>query len=76
MKDEKIYQEQFTKGFNDGYLMGKYEPELYEKVKKPEKIEQPYFSGLDKGYRQCQREMFLANLKNSRKLNEQLKPRM
>lgn len=75
MMKEKDYEALYTQGYNQGYLLSRFEPDLYKKVIQAGNTEQPYFKGMQQGHQQCQRELFLANLKNSRKLNEQMKNR-
>lgn len=73
MMNEKEYEALYLKGFNDGYLLSRFKPDLYNKISKAGDNEQPYFNGLQQGHRQVQRELFQQSLKDSRRLNEQLK---
>ena len=75
MMNDKEYEALYLKGFNDGYLLSRFKPDLYNKISKAGDNDQPYFNGLQQGHRQVQRELFQQNLKNSRRLNEQLKHR-
>jgi hypothetical protein len=76
MINEKEYQERFTKGFNEGYLLSRFEPQVYEQVMQKADSDNPYFRGMSDGHRKHEREVFESNLRNSRRLNEQLKPKM
>lgn len=78
MTNDKEYEALYAKGFNDGYLLSKFKPDLYRQISTAGDKDQPYFTGLQQGHRQVQREVFLQSLKDSRQLNEELKhkPRM
>lgn len=46
----------FTKGFNDGYKLAKFSPELFEKLKDSLSAEKEYDSGILAGAEQWQKE--------------------
>lgn len=73
MMNDKEYEALYVKGFNDGYLLSRFEPDLYKKISNAGDKEQPYFNGLQQGHRQVQKELFRQSLNDSRQLNEELK---
>ncbi|HEY1011008.1 MAG TPA: hypothetical protein VGE58_12895 [Daejeonella sp.] len=73
MTNDKEYEALYAKGFNDGYLLSKYKPDLYRQISTTGNAEHPYFNGLQQGHRQVERELFLQSLQDSRQLNEELK---
>jgi|GEM_PF-1971679 len=74
--DEKQYELLLSKGYSNGYLLSRFEPELYTKIVSGCDESKPYFAGMIMGQKAAEREMFLENLTNTRKINEQLKPKM
>lgn len=64
-------EEKYKKGFNNGYLLAKHEPELLNKIIKERNPENEYFSGLMLGRKEYEREKMKAHLKeNDTKENE------
>lgn len=45
----KTPEELIQKGFNDGYLLAKYQPELAAKLAKQQNEQSPYYTGLVSG---------------------------
>jgi hypothetical protein len=74
--DEKKYEEQYSKGYNDGYLLSRFEPDLYKKINSVADTEGPYFQGLKAGNQAMERDLLLQNMKQTREHREQQKPRM
>jgi hypothetical protein len=62
MKEEQLY----TKGFNDGYLMSKHEPELLAKLLKSPNDNSEYFQALKDGSKQHEKEKDLEEIKRMR----------
>lgn len=77
MEDQEKEQ-RYTNGFNDGYLLSRFEPQLMEKIGKQSMEGNPYFEGMTAGSRLYQQEKFLQQLEKSRenmKQNHTPKPR-
>jgi len=50
-------EELFSRGFNNGYLIAKYEPELASKLNFPDDDKNTYIKGLSGGKKQYEQEM-------------------
>jgi capsule polysaccharide export protein KpsE/RkpR len=74
--DDKKFEEQYTNGYNDGYLLSRFEPDLYKKISSVADTEAPYFQGLKAGNQALQRELLVQHMKHTREQNQQQKPRM
>lgn len=72
MEEQQDYTA-FTKGYNDGYLLSKYEPALLKEVMKTPQQDNPQFEGMLSGQRAQERKQFLDNVQNIRMLQEQRK---
>lgn len=56
-------EELYKKGFNNGYLLAKHEPELINKLMKESNPGNEYFDGLRLGKKEYEREKMMAQLK-------------
>lgn len=71
------YEEQFNKGYNDGYLLSRFEPDTLKIVMDNPEKDSPYFKGVTSGKTKHEHDLFLENRQKSRAINEQVrKPRM
>ena len=75
--EEKKYEQLYTKGFNEGYLISRFEPELAKKITKASDDENPYRKGLFAGKTCHERELFMQNLEKSRAVSKEVnRPKM
>lgn len=75
--EEKKYEELYTKGFNEGYLISRFEPELSKKIANAPDTDNPYLKGLFAGKTTHERELFLQNLEKSRAVSRDVhRPKM
>tara|TARA_R110002020_G_scaffold304454_1_gene520195 strand:- start:424 stop:660 length:237 start_codon:yes stop_codon:yes gene_type:complete len=72
--EEKI-SEKYVKGFNDGYIISKHEPELMEKLLESEIPDQEYKKALEAGERQNQKEMLINQMKHQTQSKNKSKDR-
>lgn len=63
-------QEQYTEGFNNGYLLAKYEPKLLTKLLKQLVPSGDYLEGLFSGKEECEREYTLSQLNELARLRD------
>lgn len=63
---EQEKEQRYTNGFNDGYLLSRFEPKLMEKISKQSMEGNAYFEGMTAGSKVYQQESFLQQLKESR----------
>lgn len=69
----------FQKGFNDGYQMARFEPELMKSLLKSSKHnpDSEYFAGLENGGKQYEKEQFKQKMTTASKdkdLNKGIEP--
>lgn len=57
-------EQQFIKGFNNGYLLAKHEPELVEKLLISKNENNEYYKGISEGKKQHEIEKVRARLKS------------
>ena len=75
--DEKQKDARFTKGYNEGYLLSRFEPDLLKKITQKSKEYDPRFEGITAGRRAHERELFLEKLQKSRAMQQWIRrPRM
>ncbi len=75
--EDSQFEEQFTKGYNNGYLLSHYEPGLMNKLSLSGGDENPYIKGMGEGKRAHERELFLENVEKSRAMTQENKrPKM
>lgn len=72
--EEKI-SEKYVKGFNDGYIISKHEPELMEKLLESEIPDQEYKKALEAGERQNRKEMLINQMKDQTQSKNKSKDR-
>lgn len=59
-------EKNYTKGFNAGYLLEKHEPELIKQIMAaPQGKENDYFTGLQDGKKQYDKEKFITQMKQA-----------
>jgi hypothetical protein len=59
-------EKNYIKGFNAGYLLNQHEPELMKQIlASPNDRESDYFSGLQEGKKQHDKEKILAQMKQA-----------
>ena len=76
MEDEQ-YQQLYKSGFNDGYLLSQYKPDLLKQIVNGNKSESPYLKGVSAGQQTHERQLFLQSLKNVKVMNEEVRrPKM
>lgn len=76
MDDDKVYEQKLTKGFNDGYLLSRFDPDLYKQIMRDANKEHPYFKGMVAGQVEVQKEVFRQMLQQSRQKPQERKPKM
>lgn len=62
-------EKQFTKGFNNGYFIAKYQPDLFGKIEKNNNLANEYFQGLVSGKNEHEKEkkmVYMNELKNKK----------
>jgi hypothetical protein len=77
MEDNEKDQ-RYINGFNDGYLLSRFEPQLMKKIGRQSMEGNPYFEGMTTGAKVYEQEKFLQQLGKSRenmKHNHTPKPR-
>lgn len=57
-------EKQFIKGFNNGYFIAKYQPDLFEKLEKISNPDNEYFQGLLSGKKEYTTEKNILLLKD------------
>lgn len=75
MEDNKT-EERYINGYNDGYLLSRFEPDLLKKISKQPIEGNPYFDGMAAGSKAHARELFMENLQKSRAIQQDHKPKM
>ena len=73
--DEKQREETFIKGYNEGYLLSRFEPGLLKDVMKAKRENDPHFDGIKAGQKAHEKELFKENLNKARGVNERDKNR-
>jgi hypothetical protein len=56
----------FTKGFNNGYLIAKYQPDLFEKIEKSSNSGNEYFKGMLSGKKEYDHEKKIIRFANEK----------
>jgi len=56
----------FTKGFNNGYLLAKYQPDLFEKIEKSSNPANEYFKGMLSGGKEYEHEKKIIRLEDQK----------
>lgn len=74
--DNKEHDQLFTEGYNSGYILSKYEPQLFKKVLTSSNAQNVYFSGMQAGGQAHATELFRESVQKSRALTEGHKPKM
>ena len=74
--EDKEFEQRISDGYNNGYLLSRFEPTLYKQLTNNCDKEQPYFKGMIEGHRVHEQEIFLKGLQHSKQMQEQSKPRM
>lgn len=72
-EEEELNQEEYQRGYNEGYIVAKYEPELLKQYDLSEKnsIGDPYITGIINGKSQYERESILEQIKKSKELQRE-----
>lgn len=73
--ENQEFEQKYIDGYNNGYLLSRFEPALYKQISSQCDKEQPYFQGMIEGHRAHEQELFLKNLEHSRQLRQQMKPK-
>lgn len=74
--DDKQQEQQYTNGYNNGYILSRFEPQLYKQVTAHCDSDKPYFKGMIEGHKAHEQELFLKNLEQSRKVRGEARPKM
>lgn len=61
---------QFIRGFNSGYLLSKHDPDLLNSLLKSQNNDSEYIQAMILGKKEHDRELLLAQLKQSQKSNQ------
>jgi len=74
--ENKEQEQLYTEGYNNGYLLNRFEPELYKKLMEGQQDKNIYFEGMREGGKAQAAELFLENLQKGRDMSEKPGPRM
>lgn len=74
--ENKENDQLFTEGYNSGYILSKYEPQLLKKLLASSDAQNAYFSGMQSGGQAHATELFRESVQKSRTLTEGHKPKM
>jgi len=74
--EDKELEKLYVEGYNNGYLLSRYEPQLFKKVVTNVQSKNVYHSGLEAGGLAHAREVYMENVQKSRSITEQNKPKM
>ena len=71
-EDNALSEEEYVRGYNEGYLIAKFEPELFEKFNLSGKDikSDPYLEGISKGKIQYEKEKLLTQMRNDNELKK------
>lgn len=73
--DDKQREEQFVKGYNEGYLLSRYEPAVLKEVLTAKRENDPHFDGIKAGHKAHEKELFKKNLNKARDMGQRDKDR-
>lgn len=74
--EDKELEKLYVEGYNNGYLLSRYEPQLFKQVVTNIQSKNVYYSGLEAGGQAHAKEMFMENVQKSRTISEQHKPKI
>ena len=69
--EDKKQEERYINGYNDGYLLSRFEPDLLKKINQSQIKGNAYFDGMADGSKAQARELFQENLQKSRAVQQQ-----
>ncbi len=72
----KDHDDQYTAGFNDGYLISRFEPLQFKEIMKRPQSDDPYQLGIREGGLHHEHSLMLENIQKAREMTGQQKPRM
>lgn len=73
--NETHEEDQYIKGYNEGYLISRFDPDTAKKILNDDAEGNPYIEGLVAGKSAHERELFKEHLQKVRADTAQLKPR-
>lgn len=74
--EDKEYEKQYAAGYNNGYLLSRFEPMLFKDVLKRPDSEDPFSIGVKDGGLKHEHDLVLENIQKSRAMTKQNKPKM
>jgi len=74
--DDQKNEKRYVNGYNDGYILSRYEPELIKNMMQYTPKDNPYFEGMAAGKTAQERDLFMENLQKQRAGQQTHKPKM